>query len=381
MVEETRPAVVSNLMAKIEESRGAKKRRRVNVARMGVGLETKVMRTAQARPAGVGYTTHLAFGRSDDPPVTLGRIIVADADTRRLRTLCKMLRDNEYDVVGVATGEEALQNLRDQDFDVLIADTVLPDMTGVDLLRAATAIDPHLVAILLADLGSPRTDLEAMDDGAFVCLVRPFRIDTLLPVLRRALEFRQLRLENVRLKESVAIYELSNQVAFSQDFSPILDKISDTALQQTRADEVSIMHFTLEGDSLYVAVARGENRESILGRRVSLDRSVAGWVARHRETLILRGEVTDKRSKPIRPRADIRSAISLPMLSAGALVAVLNVNATWGLRSFTPGQVNALSVLANIAASVVRTASLYAQVRESEEKYRSIFENSIEGIY
>jgi PAS domain S-box-containing protein len=262
-----------------------------------------------------------------------------------------------------------------------MVDGVLPDQTGAKLLRAATAVDPYLVAILVTDLGSPRSDLEVKDAGAFIVVARPFRVDTLLPVLQRALELRQVRLENVRLKESVAIYELSNQVAFSQDVTPILDKISDTALHQTRADEVSIMLLTRKGNALYVAAARGANREAILGRRVSLDRGVAGWVARHREMLILRGEITDKRFKPIRPRSDIRSAISLPMLSAGALVGVLNVNATSGLRSFTPGQVNALGVLANIAASVVRTASLYAQVREAEEKYRSIFENSIEGIY
>jgi PAS domain S-box-containing protein len=325
--------------------------------------------------------THLAFGQADELPTMTRRVMVADSDPRQLRALCKMLRENGYDVLGVGSAEEALQGLREGDFDVLMSDSLLPDMYGVDLLRAAVAIDAQLVMILLVDAGSPWTDPKAMEAGELVCLVRPSREAALLPVLNRALEVRQLRLENFRLKESVAIYELSNQIAFSPDVSPILDKVSDVALRQTRADEVSIMLLTPEGDALYVAVARGANRETILGRRMSLDRGVAGWVARHRQMLVLRGEVTDKCFKPIRPRADIRSAVSLPMLSAGALVGVLNVNATRGLRSFTPGQINALTVLANIAASVIRTASSYAQVHEAEEKYRSIFENSIEGIY
>ncbi len=338
-------------------------------------------RPTLVRRSDVGYTTHLAFGRSDDTAVNHGRLMVVDSDARRLRALSKLLGDNAYDIVGVSSGEEALQGLRDQDFDVLMTDCVLPDQAGVDLLRAAKEVDPHLVVILMSDGGSPQIDLQSQDAGAFACLVRPFRVAALLPVLTRALEVRQLRLENLQLKESVAIYELSNAVAFSQDVNPMLDKIADTALRQTHADEVSIMLLTPECDGLYVAAARGENRERVLGHRVSLDRGVAGWVARHHEMLVLRGEINDKRFAPVRPRSDIRSSVSLPMLSAGSLVGVLNLNATRGPRSFSSGQINTLTMLANVAASVVRTASLYSQAREAEEKYRSIFENSIEGIY
>ncbi len=167
-----------------------------------------------------------------------------------------------------------------------------------------------------------------------------------------------------QLRELAAIFEMSNAVAFTLDLDSILSKVADTALQQAQADEVSIMLPTEDGAALEIAVARGARREAILGLRIPIDQGIAGWVARHQEMIVLDGEVADARFAPIHPRADIRSSISLPMLVAGSLVGVLNVNATRGRPAFTQSQAKALAVLANIAATAIKTASLYTQTRE-----------------
>ena len=69
------------------------------------------------------------------------------------------------------------------------------------------------------------------------------------------------------------------------------------------------------------------------------------------------------------------------MLAGNKLVGVLNVNTTHRRRRFTPGQVKALSILVSTAAAALENVRLLAQVREAEEKYRSIFENAVEGIF
>ena len=78
---------------------------------------------------------------------------------------------------------------------------------------------------------------------------------------------------------------------------------------------------------------------------------------------------------------EIRSAISIPMQVANKLVGIININALSRPRPFTLGQMKALTILAGTAAAALESASLYSQLQQAEENYRSIFENAIEGIF
>jgi len=203
----------------------------------------------------------------------------------------------------------------------------------------------------------------------------------MLPVLTRAMNTRHLRLENVQLREAVAIHELSETIAFTLDPQTVLSKLADGALVQSDADEVSILLPTSDGKDLYVAAVRGEMRERLLGERIPLQESISSWVARERLPLILNGEVSDERFVALWPRSDIRSAVSVPMQVANKLVGIINLNMTNRLRPFTLGQMKALTILAGTAAAALESASLYVQVQKAEENYRSIFENAVEGIF
>jgi PAS domain S-box-containing protein len=229
--------------------------------------------------------------------------------------------------------------------------------------------------------GAIQTAIDAMKVGAFDYVLKPFRLQNFLPLLTRAMNTRHLRLENLQLRETVAIYELAQTIAFTLDPQTLISKLADAALQQTDADEVSVLLPTAGGDELYVAAVRGENRQRLLGERVPLEESISGWVARERKPLILEGEVNDKRFRSLWPHPEIRSAISIPMQVANKLVGTININALNRARPFTLGQMKALTILASTAAAALESASLYRQVQQAEEKYRSIFENATEGVF
>jgi len=252
-------------------------------------------------------------------------------------------------------------------------------MDGIELIRAGLEIDPNLISIIMTGHGTVQTAVKAMQTGAFDYIMKPFKLNTLLPLLSRAMQMRNLRLENMELKETVAIHELGKAIAFSSNLNSILNKIADTALQQCNADEVSIMLPTKNGRELYIAVTRGGNKEN-LGERAPIEQGIAGWVARNRESVVFRGEVDDPRMAPIRPRNDIHTSVSMPMLSQSKLVGVLNVNITKSHRKFTLGQLKALNILVSIVSPILENTALYIQIRKAEEEYRSIFENALEGI-
>jgi PAS domain S-box-containing protein len=310
----------------------------------------------------------------------VGRVLIVDDEAELMTALCEKLAEQGYETAGFTSGAEALEALREHDYDLLLTDLMMPGMDGIELIRAGLEIDPNLVGIIMTGQGTVQTAVEAMKIGAFDYILKPFKLNSLLPTLSRAMEVHHLRMDVMQLRETVAIHELGKAIAFSSDLSSILNKVADAALQQCDADEVSIMLPTRDGNELYVAVAHGGHTEHI-GARVPMEQGIAGWVARNRETVMLRGEVNDQRFSPINPRADIRVALSVPMLSGGNLVGVLNINVIRSHRHLTLGQVKALSVLVSIIAPILENTWLNIQIRQAEEKYHSIFENAIEGIY
>lgn len=299
---------------------------------------------------------------------SLGRLLIVDDEIQLMTALCEMLEVQGYEVSGFSSGTEALEALKARDFDLLLTDLMMPDMDGISLLRAGLELDPNLVGIIMTGQGTIQTTIEAMKLGAFDYVLKPFKLNELRLVLSRAMEVRKLKMENVQLRETVAIYELSQAMASSLDLNVILNKIVEAAIQQCEAEEASVMLPTPDGNELYLAAIVGENRKPLLGQKVPIDCGIAGWVARHREPLTLYGEINDPRFTPIKARSEIQAAISIPMLAAGKLVGVLNVNALRRRRPFTLGQAKTLNILASMFTSMLENVQLYMQLQKANEE-------------
>jgi PAS domain S-box-containing protein len=310
----------------------------------------------------------------------VGRLIIVDDETELMTALCEILTRHGYETVGYTSGAEALAKLKEQDFDLLLTDLMMPEMDGIELLQAALKIDPDIVGIVMTGQGTVQTAVEAMKTGALDYIMKPFKLNGLLPVLSRAMEVHHLRAENMQLRETVAMHELGQALAFSSDLNQILNKVTDAVMQQCDADEASIMLPTSDGKELVIAVARGGHAEHI-GKRIPMGQGIAGWVAQNREPVTLNGEVHDERFTSIKPRADISAAVSMPLIVGGSLIGVLNVNITRPHRPFTLGQVKTLIMLATIVSPILENARLYAEKRRAEDLYRTLAEGSLTVVF
>ncbi|HKR13738.1 MAG TPA: response regulator [Pyrinomonadaceae bacterium] len=312
----------------------------------------------------------------------IGKVLIVDDEVELKNILLEALGSQGYEVCGFTSGEDAVAALRREAYDVMLTDLMMPGMNGIDLVKAGLEIDPHLVSIVMTGQGTIETAVEAMQNGAFDYILKPFRRPALMPLLTRAMNVRHMRLENLQLRETVAIFELAQTIALTLDPQTVISKLVDAVLQQTDADEVSVLLPVQEGgDELFVAAVRGKNREKLLGQRVTMKESVSGWVARERQPVILEGEIDDERFRSLYPHPEISSSISIPMLVANKVVGTININALHRLRPFTLAQLKVLTILAGTAAAALESASLYTQVRHAEENFRSIFENAVEGIF
>ncbi len=302
---------------------------------------------------------------SQKPPSRLsGKILIVDDETELTAALTEMLSRQGYETRGFSNANEALRVLGDQSFDVLLADLMMPEMDGITLLKSALEIDPNLMGIIMTGQGTVQTAVEAMKTGAFDYLLKPFKLNAVLAVLSRALEVRRLRLENIQMREMLNVYELGQVVALTLDIDVIFRKTSEAALEQLQADEVSILMPDGDEDQLVLVATYGDLRDDLVGKKVPMDGTVAGWVARHREPMTLEGELHDPRFSQSFPRAAIHSAVSMPMVLGNRLVGVVNVNKTTRRRPLTPGQILALRLLVSIAASALENARLYEQTEK-----------------
>lgn len=305
------------------------------------------------------------------------RLLIVDDEVSSMRALRDTLRHQGYETAGYTNGEDALKALQETPFDVLLTDLMMPVMDGVTLLTAAQKIDPQLVGVLMTGQGTIETAVQAMKAGALDYVLKPIKLSAIQTVLSRAIGVRRLRMENLELRNTVAIHELNQAMAYTLDPNVLLEKIIDAAMAQFQADEASIMLFA-EKD-FYIAAVRGEHREHLLGTRVPLDVGIAGWVANHREPMITMGDA-DPRCPPLHPRPELQSALSLPMIARHKLIGVINVGCVRQRQAFTPGQVKALSIFTGAAAAGIEAARLHEAQRKSDARYREVLQMAAHGI-
>ncbi len=136
-------------------------------------------------------------------PATRGTLLVVDDEVELMKALCESLREEGFEAHGLSDPAAALDVLRTGAFDVLLSDLMMPGTDGIQLLRQALEIDPNLVGIIMTGQGTIQTAVEAMKSGAFDYILKPFRLQQIMPVLGRAVEVRRLRVENVRLRQFV----------------------------------------------------------------------------------------------------------------------------------------------------------------------------------
>jgi light-regulated signal transduction histidine kinase (bacteriophytochrome) len=143
------------------------------------------------------------------------RILIVDDEVANVNALCDTLRDQGYEATGLTSGDAALDALQHNNFDLLLADLMMPTMSGIDLLRAALQIDPMLVGIIMTGEGSIASAVQAMQSGALDFILKPFNLSAILPALARGLALRNLRAENAslatHLSERAAELEAANR--------------------------------------------------------------------------------------------------------------------------------------------------------------------------
>jgi two-component system response regulator PilR (NtrC family) len=165
-------------------------------------------------------------------PSTTGkvRILIVDDEPSMREMLRIVLRRDGYEVHVANSGREAIEQLRGGNFDLLLSDIKMPDVSGVDVLRAAKEINREVVAFMMTAYASASTAVEAMRLGAVDYFTKPFSMDELRLKIRQHLESHRLKQENVLLKKALNTrYEFSNIIGRSEPMLEVFRMVETIA--------------------------------------------------------------------------------------------------------------------------------------------------------
>lgn len=162
------------------------------------------------------------------------RILIVDDEPTILNLLNKILIAQGYDAVPASNGEKALQLLESETFDLMISDINMTPINGMELLRKAAEKWPNMGVIMLTAYGTVATAVEAMKEGAFDYITKPFKLDELVLTVQRALEYHNAVTENKDLKARLESKEqLGGIIAESPGMRKVCEMIERVAPAST----------------------------------------------------------------------------------------------------------------------------------------------------
>ena len=132
--------------------------------------------------------------------ISKGRILIVDDEESMGRFMQIMLQKEGYEVTPTLTGSEALKILRQKEYDLVIADLMMPEMNGLKLLSEVKQQNSNVDFIVMTAFASVDTAIEAMKKGALDYVTKPFKVDEIKLAISKSFEQKQLKAENQELK-------------------------------------------------------------------------------------------------------------------------------------------------------------------------------------
>ncbi|MBI1819329.1 MAG: sigma-54-dependent Fis family transcriptional regulator, partial [Nitrospirae bacterium] len=134
----------------------------------------------------------------------MAKILVVD-DEKSMRGFLEIVLSKEgYQVTTASDGEEALRLIENDIFDLVITDIKMPKSGGLEVLKGVKETSPDTIVVMITAFATAETAIEAMKQGAYNYLTKPFKIDEVKVIISNALEKQRLRKENSQLRHELS---------------------------------------------------------------------------------------------------------------------------------------------------------------------------------
>ena len=313
-------------------------------------------------------------------------ILIVD-DELFMRRLCDdMLSLRGFKVLTAENAKEGLAKLEKGGIDVIILDIMMPDLTGLEFLPVIRKTDPTVFVIMITAYASLETAIEALKKGAYDYIRKPFRPHELYHSVDKAIARRRIEVENKRLlqdlqakvKELSTLNRVGKYIHSLLEITPLLDKIVLSIAAVMGVEIVSIMLVEKDTNEMTIRGSTGLSEEIVRTTRQKVGTGIAGWVVEKGESLLINDIEKDTRFNKLASDAKYKtkSLLSVPLVSKGGVLGVINVNRKTSGETFTENDLQLLTTFSSQAAAALENAELYGRVEnlnaELEEKTRQV---------
>ncbi len=160
------------------------------------------------------------------------KILVIDDSPEILTLFSEYLKAEGYEVESSADGAAGVEMIEKKFYDLIVTDLKMPGMDGMKVLEFAMNHSPDSICIMLTGYGTVKNAVEAIKLGAFDYLTKPVKMDEILVTLQRALEYRNLKMENINLRNQLKKkYKFENIIGDHEKMQKvfeIIEKVADT---------------------------------------------------------------------------------------------------------------------------------------------------------
>jgi response regulator RpfG family c-di-GMP phosphodiesterase len=307
------------------------------------------------------------------------RILVVDDEQVIRDMLADFLAMEGYAVETAEDGVAAVARLEHGPVDLVLSDLKMPRMGGIALIDEIARAAPHAVTVIMTGFGTVETAIDAMKRGAYDYVLKPFKLDEVVHVVRRGLDKQRMTTENMRLREALSLYKVSEAIQASLSLDQVLETVVDTCRDELHADAV----WTWLDDGEGGFFERQHLRGASLPEGVSTGRLAPEVVVEHLRTepLLLEQGEGGGRFFTEAPGAPVTSIVAVPLRiqqrgASGTGPRLLGFLAAASLtrgKRFDEGQRKLLSIVSSRAAAAIENARLY-------EDLQATFQQTIHGL-
>jgi signal transduction histidine kinase len=297
------------------------------------------------------------------------KILIIDDDPKMRELLSECLAPLGYDVTQANSGQQALELIKAEPFNVVLLDLMLPDIEGMRVFRNIREQRPETEVIVLTGYASLESAVDALRIGAYDYVTKPFDASVIQSTARRAAEKHRFRLRLTALNRA------TQAMIATLDPEQVLRLAMSEARMMLDAEATAIFLLDPASDELRLAASAGATAAPPIGTRAPADAGIIGRVVQNAQPITIGDIQNDPRCSGDQACAlagpDTRSLLVVPLTYRGTIIgAIAAVNKTGG--SFDAHDQELLNTLSGSTAIAIENARLY----QAERELRKLVEQS-----
>ena len=296
-----------------------------------------------------------------------GSVLIVDDEETIREMLAELLEIEGYRVATAEDGMAALDVLDGKHFDLVLTDLKMPRMGGISLLEQLGKHAPQTMAVIMTGFGTVETAIDAMKRGAYDYILKPFKLDEVMHVVARAIESRRTQAENIRLRQSLSLYKVSEAISHSLSLDEVMSTIVDACIEELNVDFIST--WLNDGSGLYERERELSERQPSSGHDWG---ELAPDAIMGRLPLLCHGDEANQFFEG-RTTTPLSSLMAVPLTVQSRRLGFIAVATLSTQPHLEEGQRKLMTIIASRAAAAIENARLYGDLQAT-------FQQTIHGL-